>query len=89
MGERLRKFNGAISLYTKALDALEHHQFDPALPEELRNPIPDLADFGRTFGRMAEQIILRRQRDEEIASAAVIQRALLPKVRDFAAEFGP
>ena len=88
MGDRLRKFNGAISLYTEALDALERHEFDPALLEELRNPIPDLADFGRTFGRMAEQIILRRQRDDEMASAAVIQRALLPKVRDFAAEFG-
>ena len=65
MGERLRKFDGAISLYTKALDALEHHQFDPALPEELRNPIPDLADFGRTFGRIARQILFRRQRDKK------------------------
>ena len=37
---------------------------------------------------MAEQIILRRQRDDEMASAAVIQRALLPRVRDFAAESG-
>jgi len=88
MGDRLRKVNGAISLYTEALDALERHEFDPSLLEELRNPIPDLADFGQTFGRMAEQIILRRQRDDEMASAAVIQRALLPKVRDFAAEFG-
>jgi phosphoserine phosphatase RsbU/P len=87
IGDRLRKVNGAISLYTEALDALERHEFDPSLLEELRNPIPDLADFGRTFGRMAEQIILRRQRDDEMASAAVIQRALLPKVRDFAAEF--
>ena len=59
---------------------------DPALLEELRNPIPDLADFGRTFGRMAEQIILRRQRDDEMASAAVIQRALLPRVKEFADE---
>ena len=31
---------------------------------------------------MAEQIILRRQRDDEMASAAVIQRALLPRVGD-------
>ncbi|HEY1863870.1 MAG TPA: SpoIIE family protein phosphatase [Roseiarcus sp.] len=86
MGERMRKFNGAISLYTEALDALERHNLDPALLEELRNPIPDLADFGLTFGRMAEQIILRRQRDDEMASAAVIQRALLPRVRQFADE---
>jgi sigma-B regulation protein RsbU (phosphoserine phosphatase) len=88
MGERLRKFNGAISLYTEALGALERHELDPALLEELRNPIPDLADFGQTFGRMAEQIILRHQRDDEMASAAVIQRALLPRVRDFAEESG-
>src|ERR1700691_1297632 len=88
MGERLRKFNGAVSLYTEALGALEHHELDPALLEELRNPIPDLADFGQTFGRMAEQIILRRQRDDEMASAAVIQRALLPRVKEFAAEAG-
>ena len=88
MGDRMRKFNGAISLYTEALDALERHELDPALLEELRNPIPDLSDFGQTFGRMAEQIILRRQRDDEMASAAVIQRALLPRVRDFAAESG-
>jgi CRP-like cAMP-binding protein len=88
MGDHMRKVNGAISLYTHALDALERHELDPALLEELRNPIPDLADFGQTFGRMAEQIILRRQRDDEMASAAVIQRALLPRVRDFAAETG-
>ena len=88
MGERMRKVNGAISLYTHALAALEQHEFDPALLVELRNPIPDLADFGQTFGRMAEQIILRRQRDDEMASAAVIQRALLPKVAEFAAESG-
>ena len=86
MGERMRKFNGAISLYTEALGALERHNFDPSLLEELRNPIPDLADFGQTFGRVAEQLILRRQRDDEMASAAVIQRALLPRVRDFAEE---
>jgi phosphoserine phosphatase RsbU/P len=86
MGERMRKFNGALSLYTHALGALERHEFDPALLEELRNPIPDLTDFGQTFARMAEQIILRRQRDDEMASAAVIQRALLPRVAEFAEE---
>jgi phosphoserine phosphatase RsbU/P len=88
MGDRMRKVNGAINLYTHALGALERHELDPALLEELRNPMPDLADFGQTFGRMAEQIILRRQRDDEMASAAVIQQALLPKVRDFANESG-
>ena len=88
MGERIRRVNGAINLYTHALEALERREFDPALLDELRHPVPDLAEFGRTFGRMADEIILRRQRDDEMASAAVIQRALLPKVRDFAAESG-
>jgi putative ABC transport system ATP-binding protein len=40
MGERMRKVNGAISLYTEELDALERHELHPALLEELRNPIP-------------------------------------------------
>ncbi len=88
MGDRMRKFNGAIGLYTHALAQLERQEFDPALLEELRHPIPDLADFAHTFGRMAEQIIFRRQRDDEMASAAVIQRALLPKVAEFAAGSG-
>ncbi len=88
MGDRLRRFNGAIGLYTHALEALERHEFDAALLEELRNPIPDLADFGYTFGRMAEQILLRRQRSDEMASAALIQHALLPKPEEFAAAAG-
>jgi serine phosphatase RsbU (regulator of sigma subunit) len=88
MGERIRRVNGAIGLYTHALAALERGDFDPALLDELRHPVPDLAEFGETFGRMADEIILRRQRDDEMASAAVIQRALLPKVPDFAAESG-
>ena len=88
MGDRLRRFNSAIGLYTHALAALQRHDFDAALLEELRHPIPDLADFGHTFGRMADEMILRRQRDDEMASAAVIQRALLPKVEEFRAESG-
>jgi phosphoserine phosphatase RsbU/P len=88
MGERFRRVNRAINLYTHALAAFERHEFDPALLDELRHPVLDLVDFGQTFGRMADEIILRRQRDDEMASAAVIQRALLPRVRDFAAESG-
>ena len=88
MGDRLRRFNDAIGLYTHALEALERHEFDPALLDELRNPLPDLADFGHTFGRMAEQLLLRRQRSDEMASAAVIQKALLPKPEEFAADTG-
>ena len=86
LGDRLRKVNGAIGLYTHALAALERGEFPPDLMRELRNPVPDLADFGETFARMANEIVLRRQRNDEMASAAIIQRALLPDPAVFAAE---
>ena len=88
MSERLRRVNGAMSLYTHALAALERQEFGPEFLAELRNPLPDLADFGETFNRMAEQILLRRQRDDEMAAAAIIQRALLPNVQEFAETCG-
>jgi CRP-like cAMP-binding protein len=84
MGERLRRVNRAISLYTHALAALERQELGPGFLAELRKPLPDLADFGETFNRLAEQILLRRQRDDEMAAAAIIQRALLPDVQEFA-----
>ena len=84
LGVRIRNVNSAISLYTHALAALEQRAFDPKILEDLRNPVPELAEFGQTLSRMAEQIILRRQREDEMASAALIQQALLPKPADIA-----
>src|SRR5271168_3760993 len=57
MGERLRRVNGAMSLYTHALAALERQEFGPEFLAELRNPLPDLAAFGETFNPLAEQIL--------------------------------
>jgi serine phosphatase RsbU (regulator of sigma subunit) len=88
LGDRLRKVNGAIGLYTRALAALERGEFSPDLMEELRHPAPDLIDFGEAFQRMANEIALRRQRNDEMASAAIIQRALLPDPSAFADETG-
>ena len=88
LGDRLRRVNGAIGLYTHALAALERGELSAELMAELRNPVPDLVDFGETFARMANEILLRRQRNDEMASAAIIQRALLPDPRAFAAETG-
>ncbi len=84
LGAKLRQFNTTISLYSHALSALEQNSFDENFLEDLRNPVPELAEFGQNFARMAEQIIMRRQRADEMASAAIIQRALLPKEVDFA-----
>lgn len=78
LGQRTATVNRAIGFYTQALAALERHDFDPAILDELLHPVPELVNFAQTFRRMAEQIILRRAQREEMASAAAIQRAMLP-----------
>jgi serine phosphatase RsbU (regulator of sigma subunit) len=88
LGERLSRVNRAIGLYTEALEALGRGELTPALMEELRHPVPDLADFAATFAGMADELVLRRQRNDEMASAAIIQRALLPDPEAFAEETG-
>jgi sigma-B regulation protein RsbU (phosphoserine phosphatase) len=85
LGERIRGFNQTVGLYTHALTALENGTLDPKLLDELRAPAPELREFGATFARFAEQIVLRRQRQDEMASAAIIQRALLPDPANVAA----
>ena len=88
LGGRLRRVNSAIGLYTHALAALERGEFPEDLHRELRDPAPDLVEFGETFARIAKEIVLRRQRNDEMASAAIIQRALLPDPLLFAQETG-
>ncbi len=88
LGDRLRRVHGAIALYTQALGALERGAVSAELMRDLRDPSPELADFGETFARMADEIALRRQRNDEMASAAIIQRALLPDPLAFARATG-
>ncbi|HEX7776647.1 MAG TPA: SpoIIE family protein phosphatase [Parvibaculum sp.] len=78
LGQRIGAVNQAVGFYTNALAALERHDFDPAILDTLLNPLPELIDFAQTFRRMAEQIILRRRQHDEMASATIIQRAMLP-----------
>jgi phosphoserine phosphatase RsbU/P len=78
LGRQIGNFNYAIGLYTNALTALERHDFDLRILDELLHPIPELVNFAQGFRRMAEQIVLRRSHHEEMASAAAIQRAMLP-----------
>lgn len=84
LGERLSRLNRTIGFYTNALTALERNDFDPKLLDELLNPMPELLDFSHSFLRLAEQITVKRQRFEEMANAAAIQRSMLP--RPFKAE---
>jgi CRP-like cAMP-binding protein len=78
LGQHTGMVNRAVGFYTHALAALERPDFDPAILDELLNPAPELVNFARTFRKMAEQIILRRTQHDEMASAASIQRAMLP-----------
>jgi phosphoserine phosphatase RsbU/P len=82
LGQRLNTINRAVGFYTHALAALEREDFDPAILDDLMHPVPELVNFAQTFRRMAEQIILRRTQREEMASAAAIQRSMLPPALD-------
>ena len=78
LGRQLEGFNRAISLYANALDALERSEFDPRILADLQNPPPGTAAFTEAFRRFAEQIVSKRAQQAEMASAAAIQRSLLP-----------
>jgi sigma-B regulation protein RsbU (phosphoserine phosphatase) len=81
LGGQIGRFNNAIGLYTNAVTALEHDNFDLSILDELRQPGPELVDFAQHFRHMAEQIVQRRAQQEEMASAAAIQRAMLPSTQ--------
>jgi sigma-B regulation protein RsbU (phosphoserine phosphatase) len=78
LGGQIANFNHAIGLYTNAVSALERDDFDLSILDELRRPVPELVDFAQSFRRMAEQIVRQRRQQAEMASAAAIQRAMLP-----------
>lgn len=82
LGQRLNTINRAVGFYAHALAALERESFDPAILADLMHPVPELVNFAQTFRRMAEQIILRRNQRQEMASAAAIQRSMLPAALD-------
>jgi sigma-B regulation protein RsbU (phosphoserine phosphatase) len=78
LGGQIAGFNHAIGLYTNAVSALERDDFDLSILDQLRRPGPELLDFAQSFRRMAEQIVRQRRQQAEMASAAEIQRAMLP-----------
>lgn len=78
LGGQISAFNRAIAVYTNALSALEREEFETDMLDHLNNPSPELANFAATFRKMADQIVLKQRRREEMASATAIQRAMLP-----------
>jgi serine phosphatase RsbU (regulator of sigma subunit) len=78
LGRRLETFNKAIGFYSHALTALERNDFDVRLLDELKQPLPEFADFSRSFLHLAQQITLRRAQLAEMANARAIQEGMLP-----------
>jgi serine phosphatase RsbU (regulator of sigma subunit)/CheY-like chemotaxis protein len=79
LGQQTNSVIKAVALYTNALAALEKHEFDSAILDDLVNPSPELTEFSAAFRRFAGQILSKQRQREEMASAALIQRSFLPK----------
>ena len=80
LGQHIQGVNGALGLYAGGLAALERDDLDPdRLLAELNNPTDALRDFGAAFQRLARHISAERRKRQEMASAALIQQAMLPQ----------
>src|SRR5262249_46513896 len=79
LGQEIESVSKAVALYTNALTALEKREFDRGILEDLVNPPPQLAEVSAAFRRLANRILTTQRQQEEMASAALIQRSFLPK----------
>jgi len=79
LGQQINSVIKAVALYTNALTALEKREFDKEILEDLAHPSPELVEFSAAFRRFAEQIVTKQRQQEEMASAALIQRSFLPE----------
>jgi phosphoserine phosphatase RsbU/P len=87
-GQQIQSINNALGLYAAGLAALEHDDFNPKILAELNNPSADLRNFADAFQRLASRVTQERRTRAEMASAALIQRAMLPAPIDPAALAG-
>ncbi len=79
LGHEIASVNEALGIYSDALAALERREFDSGILKQLDNPPPALAAFATAFRRFANEIVVKRRRQDEMASAALIQQSFLPK----------
>ena len=79
LGRQIASVNEALSLYSDALAALEKREFDSRILQDLDNPPHALAAFATAFRRFANEIVVKRRQQDEMASAALIQQSFLPK----------
>jgi phosphoserine phosphatase RsbU/P len=78
LGQQIQTINSALGLYSAGLTALERDELDPTILEDLKNPSPALASFGAAFAGLARRITAERRSRDEMNSAILIQRAMLP-----------
>jgi serine phosphatase RsbU (regulator of sigma subunit) len=78
LGHHIEAVNHALGLYAGGFAALERGELDAELLAELNNPSPEMRTFGDAFRRLALRIARERRQRDEMASAALIQRAMLP-----------
>ncbi len=77
-GQQIQSINNALGLYAAGLAALDNDNFDPAILTDLNNPSPSLRNFADAFQRLANRVTQERRSRADMASAALIQRAMLP-----------
>jgi serine phosphatase RsbU (regulator of sigma subunit) len=77
-GQQIQNLNAALGLYAAGLAALERDDLDAAILADLNNPTAELSNFAEAFQRLAHRVTLERRSRAELASAALIQRAMLP-----------
>lgn len=82
LGQQIQNINAALGLYAAGLSALERDDFDPSILTDLNNPSNDLRNFATAFQRLANRVSAERRARAELASAALIQRAMLPPALD-------
>lgn len=78
LGHHIEAVNNVLGLYAGGFSALERGDLDAELLAELNNPSPEMRTFGDAFRGLAQQITRERRQRDEMASAALIQRAMLP-----------
>jgi len=81
-GQQIQNINTALGLYAAGLSALERDDFDPSILTDLSNPGADLGEFAEAFQRLANRVTQERRSRAELASAALIQGAMLPAPLD-------
>jgi serine phosphatase RsbU (regulator of sigma subunit) len=79
LGHRLQSLNGTMATLTQAAKALAAGSFEPGMLDVLRQTGDRFVHFAEVFGEMAREIQNKRLLAQEMATAAEIQRALLPR----------